>query len=80
MKVTIDHPASSYGVPVIIDDDGNPMDYAAGVKEIRRRLDLTAAELAAKLGVSTRTVNGWEIGRMPKTAALNMLGKLMRER
>lgn len=80
MKVTIDHPASSCGIPVILDDDGNPMDYAAGVKEIRRRLDLTAAELAAKLGVSTRTVNGWEIGRMPKTAALNMLGKLLRER
>lgn len=80
ITITIDHAASSYGVPVILDDAGNVIDYAVGIKSARAKLDLTAAELAEKLGVSERTVNGWEIGRMPTTAALNMLGKLLKRR
>ncbi|OQA34210.1 MAG: helix-turn-helix protein [Betaproteobacteria bacterium ADurb.Bin341] len=78
MRCTIDHPASSYGQPVILADDGSVMDYAPGIKAARAKLGLTAAQLAEKLGVSERTVNGWEQGRMPKTAGLNMLGKLLR--
>jgi DNA-binding XRE family transcriptional regulator len=79
VKTTIDHPSSSYGIPVILDDRGDVMDYAPGIKAARARLGLTAAQLAEKLGVSERTVNGWEQGRMPETAALNMLGKLLRQ-
>jgi DNA-binding transcriptional regulator YiaG len=78
MKVTIDHAASSYGVPVILDASGAVMDYAAGIKAARSKLGLTAAQLAERLGVSERTVNGWEQGRMPEVAGLNMLGKLLR--
>lgn len=78
MRITIDHSASSYGVPVILDDAGKVMDYAPGIKAARVYLGLTAAALANKLGVSARTVNGWEQGRMPEVAGLNMLGKLLR--
>lgn len=78
MRVTIDHAASSYGQPVILGDDGRVMDYAPGIKAARARLGLTARELADKLGVSERTVNGWEGGRMPDAAPLNMLGKLLK--
>ena len=78
MKITIDHPSSSYGQPVILGDNGAVLDYAPGIKAVRAKLGLSAAELAEKLGVSERTVNGWEQGRMPETAALNMLGKLLR--
>ena len=28
MRITIDHPSSSYGQPVILADDGSVMDYA----------------------------------------------------
>lgn len=79
MKITIDHPSSSYGQPVILDDAGEVMDYAAGIKAARAKLGLTVAALGEKLGVSGRTVQGWESGRMPETSALNMLGKLLRD-
>jgi len=79
MRTTIDHPTSSYGMPVILDDAGKVMDYAPGFRAARAKLgNLTAAQLAEKLNVSERTVNGWEQGRMPTAAALNMLGKLLR--
>ena len=77
MIVTIDHAASSYGVPVILGDDGQLLDYAPGIRSIRDKLGLTARQLGELCGVSERTVNGWEQGRMPETAALNMLGKLL---
>jgi len=77
MIVTIDHAASSYGVPVILGDDGQVLDYAPGIRSIRDKLGLTARQLGELCGVSERTVNGWEQGRMPETAALNMLGKLL---
>lgn len=78
MRVTIEHSSSSYGVPVILADDGSVMDYAPGIKAVRAKLGLTAAQLAERIGVSERTVNGWEQGRMPEVAGLNMLGKLLR--
>ena len=78
MKVTIDHPTSSYGFPVILDDDEKPMDYDAGVKAIRKTLDLSVDELGALCGVSGRTVQGWEQGRLPTAAGLNVLGKILR--
>jgi len=79
MRITIDHSSSYYGVPVILDDAGHLIDYAPGIKAARKKLSLTAAQLAEKLGVSERTVNDWEQGRMPEVAALNMLGKLLRK-
>lgn len=78
MKITCDHSASSYGIPVILDDRGLVMDYGPGIKAARATLGLTAAQLAETCGVSERTMNGWEQGRRPSTAALNVLEKLLR--
>lgn len=79
MRVTTDHPASSFGQPIILDDAGNPMDYAPGVLAIRRTLDLSRGQLAAACGVHPRTVEGWEQGRRAiPAAALNVLGSLLR--
>jgi len=36
------------------------------VAEARKRLNLTQAELAAACGVSVRTVQNWEAGRVPQ--------------
>jgi DNA-binding transcriptional regulator YiaG len=78
MKITIDHPASSYGVPVVLADDGAPMDYAAGIKALRELRGLSTQALADLCGVSRRTVEGWEQGRMPTTAALNVMSRLVK--
>ena len=85
MTITTDHAASSYGQPVILDDDGNPMDYAAGIQAIRRRLGRNTAELASLIinprtgePVSARTVENWEQGRRtPDSAVLHQLGTLL---
>ena len=77
MKITCDHSASSYGVPVILADDGDVMDYAPGVKAIRAKLSMSTQQLADACGVSRRTVEGWESGRMPSTLALRALASLV---
>lgn len=77
MQVTINHPASSYGVPVILDDRGAVMDYAQGIKAIRAKAGLTTQDLADQCGVSRRTVEGWEQGRMPTVAALNVMSGIL---
>ena len=77
MKITCDHASSSYGVPVIIGDDKAVMDYAPGIKALREKLGLSTGELAAACGVSRRTVEGWEQGRMPDAAALNVMAQLL---
>lgn len=78
MKITTNHAISSYGIPVILDDDGTTvMDYAEGVKKLRNQLNLSTQDLADHCGVSRRTVEGWEQGRPPSAAALNVMGYLL---
>lgn len=77
MKITCNHSTSSYGVPVILGDDGKVMDYAPGIKALRAKLQLSTQALADKCGVSRRTVEGWEQGRMPDAAALNVMSSLL---
>jgi ribosome-binding protein aMBF1 (putative translation factor) len=77
MKITCNHSSSSYGVPVILADDGSVMDYAPGIKAVRAKLNLSTQDLADKCNVSRRTVEGWEQGRMPDAAALNVMAQLL---
>lgn len=77
MTVTTNHSASSYGQPVILDDDNRLMDYAPGVRAIRRALKMEIDDIATACGVSPRTVEGWEQGRLPSASALNVLGDLL---
>jgi ribosome-binding protein aMBF1 (putative translation factor) len=77
MKITCNHSSSSYGVPVILSDDGDVMDYAPGIKAVRAKLSLSTQDLAEKCNVSRRTVEGWEQGRMPDAAALNVMAQLL---
>jgi DNA-binding transcriptional regulator YiaG len=76
MKITHHHPASSYGVPVILDDKGRVMNYADGIRELRGNLGISTEDLAKACGVSRRTVENWEQGRPPSAAALNAMGLL----
>lgn len=80
MRITTDHPSSSYGQPVILDDAGEVMDYADGVRAIRRQLADTQAEFSARLGVSKRAVESWEYGdRIPSAKALNAIADILRQ-
>ena len=77
MKITCNHSSSSYGVPVILSDDGDVVDYAPGIKAVRAKLGLSTQDLAEQCNVSRRTVEGWEQGRMPDAAALNVMAQLL---
>jgi ribosome-binding protein aMBF1 (putative translation factor) len=77
MKITCNHSSSSYGVPVILADGGDVMDYAPGIKAVRAKLGLSTQDLAERCNVSRRTVEGWEQGRMPDVAALNVMAQLL---
>lgn len=77
MKITTTHSSSSYGVPVILDEEGTLLDYACGVKSIRMRLRWSTQQFADEIGVSRRTVEGWESGRMPSTLALRAMASLI---
>ncbi len=74
MKLTTDHPQSSYNIPIFVDNDNNTLDYADGVKAVRKALGLNTAQLGAELGVSGRTVEDWEQGRYtPSKPVLRLL-------
>jgi hypothetical protein len=74
MKITCDHSASSYGIPVILDDSGQPMDYAPGLTALLDRLGWSRADFATHCGYSgPRSVEKFWQGVVPPAATLNML-------
>jgi DNA-binding XRE family transcriptional regulator len=78
VTITTDHPSSNYGIPVILNDAGDPMDYAPGVKAVRARLGLSTTQLAEMCGKSRRTVEDWEQNRRNVPAeALNVMAMLL---
>ena len=77
IRLTTDHASSYYGIPVFVDADGSPLDYAAGIRMVRRDWKMNTAGFGEKLGVSGRTVEGWEQGRMPDIRALLRLMSLL---
>jgi DNA-binding XRE family transcriptional regulator len=79
MRITTEHATSSYGLPVILDDDGHPMDYAPGVRAVRRALGMSTTELGSVVGKSRRTVEDWEQDRYnPPAEALYVLAAHLR--
>jgi hypothetical protein len=79
MTITTQHARSSYGIPVILDDRGRVMDYLPGLRAVVERLGWDRPTLAKRCNVSIRTVEGWFQGRMPDTAALNVLADALHE-
>ncbi|MDD3310974.1 helix-turn-helix transcriptional regulator [Pseudodesulfovibrio sp.] len=77
MRLTTNHSASSYGIPVFVDEDGQVLDYKDGVRRLRRERGWSTADLAERIGTSPRTVEGWEQGRMPNRPALMMMRALL---
>jgi DNA-binding XRE family transcriptional regulator len=74
MTITTRHPSSSHGLPVVLDDKGEPMDPAVGVKAARHRLGWTVAEAADRAGKNGRSITHYESGHRPPPADyLNLL-------
>ena len=73
MKITCKHPASSYGVPVILDEAGQVMDYAPGLNAVLSKLGWSRAEFAERCGYKVRSVEKFWQGAPPSASALNVL-------
>lgn len=63
MTITTRHPASKYGVPVVLNDAGQPLEPTDGLRACMSRLDWANRTLAEKCGVSVRAVENWLQGR-----------------
>jgi len=75
MRITCNHSSSSYGVPVILGDDGGVMDYGPGLTAVLAKLGWSRADLASHCGYSgTRSVEKFWQGVVPPATTLNMLG------
>lgn len=74
MRITCHHSASSYGIPVILDDRGALMDYVPGLTAILDKLGWSRADFAARCGYkSARSVEKFWQGVVPPAATLNLL-------
>lgn len=61
-----------------IEEDGHLITYADGIRCIRSGMNLTRKEFAEKIGLSWRTVEGWEQGiTTPGLATLVYIKKMM---
>lgn len=79
MTITCDHPSSSYGVPVILADDGSVMDYAPGLTEVLRRIGWDRETAAVESGYkSARSIEKFWQGFPPSAQLLNRLGVELR--
>ncbi|HLO51614.1 MAG TPA: helix-turn-helix transcriptional regulator [Kamptonema sp.] len=57
-----------------------PLEIAALIRELRQQLGLSQEKLAAKLGVSFRSVNRWENRRaVPSALALKQIEELLHQ-
>ncbi len=55
-------------------------DYASLIREIRKRMGLNTREFGVLIGVSGRTIEGWEQGRRsPSKSALLLIKKIMED-
>lgn len=77
MKLLTTHAASSYGMPVFLDDDGGIMDYASAIRKLCILKGWTYQDLADKCGVSKRTAEGWGQGRLPSKSALLLISNYL---
>ena len=75
MTITCNHPASSYGQPVILSDGGEVMDYGPGLTAVLERIGWSRKDLAERCGYkNVRSVYNFWQGVIPPATTLNVLG------
>lgn len=79
MKVTLKHPKSINGFPVILDDDDSPLSPAEGIDAVLRKTNTSPAEFAAFCGILPTTLR--QYGRRDTVPAnvLNVLTILLED-
>jgi hypothetical protein len=81
VKITCNHPQSSGGVPVILDDSGQALPYPEGLTAVLGALKWTRRDFAAHCGYkSARSVEKFWQGTVPPAATLNLLGAALDRR
>jgi len=81
MRITCNHSQSSYGIPVILTDSGEVMDYGPGLTAALQKLGWSRADLATHCGYSgPRSVEKFWQGVVPPATTLNMLGVALERR
>lgn len=77
ITITLDHPRSSYGVPVCL-IDGQPVDDADALRACMEHLSLTQAELADLTGKSKGAIESYLYrGRPVPAEVFNVLWGLI---
>lgn len=75
MTITCHHPASSRGIPVILSDGGDVLDYGPGLTAVLERLKWSRCDFARECGYKgPRSVEKFWQGTIPPAATLNLLG------
>jgi len=79
MEITTDHPGSSYGLPVILDDAGNLMDERAGLKAVLKKLGWTLGDLARATGKSISSCQKYGRDATIPAEVLNVLAEELKK-
>jgi len=79
MKVTLHHPESKQGFPVILDEDGNVMPVAAGIAAVLEKVGMTYPVFAACCGIDTSTLRQYGSSRNITANVLNMLALVLED-
>ncbi len=61
--VTVNKKYTRFGIPIFIDEDGNLISGAEGIRYFRQRYQWSVSDLGKRCSVSGRTVEGWEQGK-----------------
>lgn len=80
MKVTLNHPESKNGFPVILNGKGEVMPEDVGISAVLSRYGITHEEFAAHCGILPTTLNRYGRGAKAPGNVLNLLGTLIRTR
>ena len=79
MRITCHHYKSTNGVPVILDDNGEVMEYSAGLSATLKKIGWSRADFAKRLGYkSKRSVEKFWQGTTPPAHVLNILSVELR--
>lgn len=77
ISVSLTHPASKHGLPVILDRDGNPMDWVDGIRQALEQANVSYAAFAVCCKIDEPLLRRYGVSCQVQPAALNMLKLLL---
>lgn len=77
ISVSLTHPASKHGLPVILDRNGNPMDWVDGIRQALEQANVSYAAFAVCCKIDEPLLRRYGVSCQVQPAALNMLKLLL---